>query len=63
MSNPQIDTRAAIERAFEDFDVFLDMGILVNSMFPSDGGERTVSALQLVKDEFNNTLRPSVLDA
>lgn len=63
MSNPEIDTRAEIESALEDFKIFLDMGVVVHSMFPEHYTEQVLSALNLVIEEFETNLKPRILAA
>lgn len=59
MTNPAIDTRSAIETALENYKIFLEMGVVVNTMF---GDAKTVSALNLCIEEFQ-TLSDSILSA
>lgn len=54
MTNPQIDTRAEIESALQDFRVFIDMGVLVHSLTNDDADRRVLGALNLVLEEFQD---------
>lgn len=60
MSNPQIDTRAAIESAFEEFDIFLKAGVEVWSIPPID--RSAVITLETVIAEFK-ILKDRILSA
>lgn len=60
MSNPQIDTRAEIEKALEEFDIFLAAGIVVWSLPPADNS--ALVTLTTVAEEFEN-LKTRILAA
>lgn len=60
MSTPQIDTRAAIEQALDEFNIFLQAGMLVWSIPPVD--RSAVITLEFVIEEFNK-LKSAVLSA
>lgn len=50
MSNPQIDTRAEIEEAFKEFDIFLAAGLYVWNMEPAS--RDAITTLNTVIEEF-----------
>lgn len=60
MSTPQIDTRAAIEQALDEFNIFLHAGVVVWSMEPAD--KSALTTLEFVIEEFNK-LKSAVLSA
>jgi hypothetical protein len=60
VSTPEIDTRSAIEEAFEKFDIFLAAGVVVWSLEPAD--KSALITLNAVIDEFKN-LKAEVLAA
>jgi hypothetical protein len=63
MSTPQIDTRAEIESALEDFKIFLDAGVAVYSTLPERYTPQVLGALNLVIKEFETILKPRILAA